>query len=136
MHGDLLHTALIEDLNRLACAADQERLGGDVSRAREALDGLRWIDTTELPRWRRQGWLDRRESDLIEQFFRFASGRLGQIPSDQDPLAFARADPGWQAVRERAVELIAALDAFVDIGVPGWGHQYKARARVRARHAT
>ena len=79
MHDDLLHTALIEDLNRLACSADQDRLGGDASRAREALDALRWIDTTELPRWRRQGWLDRREGDLIEQFFRFAAERLAQM---------------------------------------------------------
>ena len=129
MHGDLLHTALIEDLNRLACPAEQDRLAAEASRAREALDGLRWIDTTELPRWQRQGWLDRRESDLIEQFFRFAGERLGVIPSDQDPLDFTRADPGWQAVRERAVELVVALDAFVDIGVPGWGRQYKAQAR-------
>lgn len=127
MHVELLHTALIEDLNRLACPAEQDQLAGDRARVREALDGLRFIDTTELLRWERQGWLDRRELDLLEQFFRFAADRLRAIPRDQDALTFTRADPGWQAVRERATELVAALDAFIDIGVPGWGHQYPAR---------
>jgi hypothetical protein len=123
----LVRSALVEDLNRLACAAEQERFAAEPARLREALDRLRWIDTTDLPRLRAQGALGRREHDLLEQFFRFARGRLSPIPHDADALAFTRADPGWQAVRERATELVAALDAFVDLGVPGWGHQFRHR---------
>jgi hypothetical protein len=123
----LARSALVEDLNRLACAAEQERFAAEPARLREALDRLRWIDTTDLPRLHAQGGLTRREHDLLEQFFRFARGRLSAIPRDADALAFTRADPGWQAVRERATELVAALDAFVDLGVPGWGHQFRPR---------
>ncbi len=129
MDRSLLGTSLIEDLNRLACAAEQERLEAQPARAREALERVRWVDTTELPRYRREGKLDRREHDLIEQFCSFAHERLAPIPRDQDAVAFTRADPGWQAVRERALELVTALDAFVDVGVPGWAHQYQREER-------
>jgi hypothetical protein len=121
VHSELLRTTLIEDLNRLACPEAQDRLAGDESRVREALGQLRWIDTTELPRYRRDGWLDAREADLIHQFVRFAAQRLSPIPAEQDALVYTRADPDWQAVRERAAELVRTLDAFIDIGVPGWG---------------
>lgn len=129
MRPELLRSALIEDLNRLACPADQERLAADPARARYALERLRWIDTSDLGRYRREGWLDARELDLIERFFGFARDRLPAIPADQDALAFTRADPGWQVVRERAGELVLALDAFVDIGVPGWGRQHASSRR-------
>jgi hypothetical protein len=125
----LARSALVEDLNRLACAAEQERFAADVPRLREALERLRWIDTTDLPRLVAQGSLGRREHDLLEQFFRFARARLTPIPRDSDALAFTRTDPGWQAVRERATELVSALDAFVDLGVPGWGHQFPGSQR-------
>lgn len=128
MHSELLRTTLIEDLNRLACPEAQDRLAGDESRVREALGQLRWIDTTELPRYRRDGWLDSREADLIHQFVRFAEQRLSPIPDEQDALVFTRADPDWQAVRERAAELVRALDAFIDIGVPGWGQDAPGHA--------
>ena len=104
----MLGTALIEDLNRLACAREQERYAAEPERAREALTRLRWVDTTELERYRREEWLARAEVDLIERLLRFASDRLSRIPEDADPLAFTRADPGWQAVRERALELVVA----------------------------
>ena len=123
----MLGTALIEDLNRLACAEEQERYAAEPERARESLMRLRWVDTTELERYRREEWLARGEVDMIERLLRFASDRLGRIPDDADALAFTRADPGWQAVRERALELVVALDAFIDIGVAGWGHQYAPR---------
>lgn len=122
---DLLRSGLVEDLNRLACPAEQERFASDPVRAREALDRLRFLDASELPRHCARGALTRRERDLIEQFFAFARERLAPIPRDLDAVAFTRAHPGWQAVRERAFELVAALDAFVDIGVPGWGHQFR-----------
>jgi hypothetical protein len=122
-------TGLIEDLNRLACAEDQDRLARDPSRAREALSRLRWIDTTQLERYQRENWLDRAEVDLIERFFRFLRERLNPIPEGTDPVAFTRGDPGWQVVRERARELLTALDGFVDIGIAGWGRQYVARGR-------
>lgn len=117
----MLRTALIEDLNRLGCAAEQERHAGDPPRLREALDRLRFIDTTELERYRREGWLAPEEADLIERFRDLAAGRLTELPSSADPLEFTRADPGWQVVRERARELLHALDAFIDLSVPGWG---------------
>ncbi len=37
----MLRTALVEDLNRLACAEAQNRYADDRVRAREALDSLR-----------------------------------------------------------------------------------------------
>jgi hypothetical protein len=121
-------TALIEDLNRLACAAEQDRFAADPARLREALERLRWIDISELDRFRRERWLDRAELDLIERFLGFARDRLAPIPEGIDPLEFTRADTGWALVRERAFELVEALDAFVDIGVPGWGHQFRQAA--------
>jgi hypothetical protein len=126
VHHEMLRTALVEDLNRLACAAEQERFAADRARARESLDRLRWIDISELDRYRRDEWLDRDELDLIERFLSFAQERLAPIPEALDPVEFTRADPGWALVRERAFELVEALDAFVDIGVPGWGHQFRA----------
>jgi hypothetical protein len=125
MHENMRRTALIEDLNRLACAAEQDRFAADPARVRDALDRLRWIDISELDRFRREGWLGRDELDLIERFLSYARERLTPIPEGLDPLEFARADPGWALVRERAFELVEALDAFVDIGVPGWGHQFR-----------
>ena len=125
MGPEMLRTSLIEDLNLLACAEAQERFGDDLERAREALTRLRWIDTTQLSRYREQGWLDTYEVNLIEQFFRFARERLTPIPETDDAVEFARSDPGWAMVRERALELLIALDAFIDIDVPGWGQQYK-----------
>ncbi len=129
MDPALARSALVEDLNRLACAAEQERFAADSARLREALERLRWIDTTDLPRLHTQGGLSRREHDLLEQFFRFARNRLSPIPREVDVLAFTRGDPGWQAVRERAAELVGVLDAFVDLGVPGWGHQFRESSR-------
>jgi hypothetical protein len=125
----LARSALVEDLNRLACAAEQERFAASASRVRDALERLRWIDTTDLPKLLARGDVSRREHDLLEHFFRFARARLSPIPRDADALAFTRSDPGWQAVRERAAELVAALDAFVDLGVAGWGHQFQGRQR-------
>lgn len=120
MHRDMLGTALIEDLNRLACAEEQDRYASDPERARDALERLRWIDTTQLDRFAREGWLARAELDLVERFLGFVRGRLSPIPPGADPVAWTRADPDWQAVRERANELLAGLDAFIDIGVAGW----------------
>ncbi len=128
MDPALARSALVEDLNRLACAAEQERFAADAPRVREALERLRWIDTTDLPRLVAHG-LSRREHDLLEQFFRFARARLTPIPREADALVFTRGDPGWQAVRERATELVGALDAFVDLGVAGWGHQFRGARR-------
>jgi hypothetical protein len=128
VNEDMRRTSLVEDLNRLACAAEQDRFAADAGRVREALDRLRWIDISELDRFRRERWLDRDEVDLIERFLSFARERLPPIPDGLDPLEFTRADPGWALVRERAFELVEALDAFVDIGVPGWGHQFRKGA--------
>jgi hypothetical protein len=124
MKPEMRQTTLLEDLNRLACAEAQDQYASDPSRAREALNSLRWIDSTELNRYRREGWLERDEIDMIERFLNFAQERLVRIPGDSDPLAFTRSDPGWCSVRERALEIVIALDGFVDIGVPGWGQQY------------
>lgn len=128
MHRGMLRTALIEDLNRLACPQEQDRLAADPARARNALDCLRWLDTTQIDRFGRDGWLTREETDLIERFVSFVGNRLGPLPTDLDPVSFTRADPDWQAVREHALELIVALDGFTDIGVPGWGRQYATAA--------
>jgi hypothetical protein len=125
VHPAALRSSLIEDLNRLACAEAQDRLAPDPERAREALVRLRWIDPTELERCRREAWLDEQEAGLVARFLELTRERLTPIPRDVDPIAFTHADAGWQAVRERALELVAALDAFIDIGVPGWGHQYR-----------
>lgn len=122
----MLRTTLVEDLNRLACAEAQERFGGDLKRARDALAQLRWIDTTELPHYGERGWLDAQEVDLIERFLRLAREQLSPIPETENAIDFARSDPGWAIVRERALELLIALDAFIDIDVPGWGRQYRA----------
>lgn len=116
----MLGTSLIEDLNRLACSAEQDRYASEPPRARDALDRLRWIDTSQIDRFGRDGWLGRDEIDLIERFLSFARDRLCAIPDDVDALAWTRGDPGWQVVRERATELLEGLDGFVDIGVPGW----------------
>jgi hypothetical protein len=125
VHQAMRSTALVEDLNRLACPADQERYAADPARARDELDRLRWIDVSELDRFRRERWLERDELDLIERFLAFAGDHLAPIPEGHDPVEFTRADPSWTLVRERAFELVEALDAFVDIGVPGWGHQFR-----------
>jgi len=125
MKPEMLQTTLLEDLNRLACAEAQDQYGSDPRRAREALESLRWIDTTELGRYRREGWLARGELEVIERFLSFSQGRLASIPADSDPVAFTRSDPGWCSVRERALETLIALDGFVDIGIPGWGQQYR-----------
>ena len=98
--------------------------GGGQLRRYGKLKRLRWIDTTELERYRRERWLEREELDLIERFVSFLEQRLSPIPDDVDAVGFTQADPGWQVVRERARELVVALNAFVDLGVPGWGHQY------------
>ena len=116
----MLRTSLIEDLNRLACPEDQERFAPDPPLAREALSRLRWIDTTEIERYRRESWLAPEELDLIERFLRVVRERLNPIPDDVDPVGFTRSDPGWQIVREHARELLTALDGFVDIGIAGW----------------
>jgi len=120
----MLGTALVEDLNRLACPAAQEQFADDPARAREALDRLRFLDLTELDRFASEGWLDREEVDLIERFSRFVHVRLEPIPEDVDPIRFTRADGDWQVMRERALELVVALDAFIDLGVPGWGRAH------------
>lgn len=120
MHPEMLRTTLIEDLNSLACPAAQDLYAADPARARSALERLRFIDTTEMDRWGRDGWLDRDELSLIERFLRFARERLRAIPDDVDPVDWTRGDPGWQVVRERANELLDGLGAFIDIGVPGW----------------
>lgn len=127
----MLGTELIEDLNRIACAEQQERLRADPARAADAIQSLRFIDSTQLSRYAREGWLTRDEVDLIERFLAFARDRLTPVPAGADPLGFTRSDAGWQAVRSRALELVLALDAFVDIGVPGWGHQHGRRASGR-----
>ncbi len=119
MDPEMLQTSLIEDLNRLACSEEQERYAEEPARARDALERLRWIDATQIDRFGRDGWLARDELDLIERFLGFARERLGKIPVDADPVRWTRADPGWQAVRERANELLSGLGAFIDIGVPG-----------------
>jgi hypothetical protein len=125
VHREMLHTALVEDLNRLACSEEQDRFSTDPRRARTELDRLRWIDISELDRFEREGWLDRDEIDLIERFLGFVREHLVPIPEGTDAVEFTRADPGWALVRERAFELVEALDAFVDIGVAGWGHQFR-----------
>ena len=117
MHREILGTALIEDLNRLACSREQDRYAADPERARQALDRLRWIDTSQIDRFARDGWLRPDELDLVERFLRFARDRLSPIPPAADPVAWTRSDPSWQAVRERANELLAGLDAYIDIGV-------------------
>lgn len=121
----MLRTALLEDLNRLACAEAQDSYRDDASRAREALETLRWIDTTQLESYLRDGWIDRDEVVLIERLVLFAQDRLARIPEHADPIEFTRADPGWYAVRGRALETLVALDGFIDLGVPGWGRQYR-----------
>lgn len=118
----MLKTSLIEDLNRLACAADQARYKGDPERARSALERLRYIDTSEIDRFSRDGWLARDELDLIERFLRFARDRLPAIPAEADALSWTDGDHGWQIVRERANELLQGLDGYIDIGVAGWEH--------------
>ncbi len=126
MRRDMLGTALIEDLNRLACSEEQDCHAGDPERAREALDRLRWIDASEIDRYGREGWLAREELDLIERFLGFARERLRTIPPGVDPVDWTRGDPGWQAVREHANELLAGLDAYIDIGVAGWARRSSA----------
>jgi hypothetical protein len=125
----MLRTALVEDLNLLACADAQARYADDQSRAREALDSLRWIDTTQIDRYAQEGWLERNEVDIIERVCSFAAERLVAIPPQADPIEFTRADPNWYAVRERALEALIALDAFIDLDVPGWGVQYASGGR-------
>lgn len=120
----MLRTALLEDLNRLACVEAQDYVGDPV-RAREALETLRWIDTTQLESYHRDGWLERDEVALIERLVVFAQERLSRIPAQADPVEFTRADPGWYAVRERALETLVALDGFIDLDVPGWGRQHR-----------
>jgi hypothetical protein len=121
----MLGTALLEDLNQLACVEAQDRYAGDHARAREALDSLLWIDTTQLERYARDGWIERDEVVLIERLVQFARDRLARIPGPSDPIEFTRSDPGWYAVRERALETLVALDGFVDLDIPGWGRQYR-----------
>src|SRR5688500_18324349 len=113
----MLHTALMEDLNQLACPGAQERYARDPERAREALNRLRFMDFSELAHCQRQGWLAAEEVDLIERLRSFARTRLVPVPAGVDPVEFTRGHEGWQAVRERALELVVALDAFVDLGV-------------------
>jgi hypothetical protein len=125
MEREMLGTALIEDLNRLACPAEQERFADDPERARHALDRLRFIDTSEIERYGREGWLAREELDLIERFLAFARARMSVIPGDADALAWTTGDPGWQLARERAGELLEGLDAFIDIGVGGWSRHLR-----------
>jgi hypothetical protein len=120
----MLRTALLEDLNRLACVEAQD-YAGDPLRAREALETLRWIDTTQLEGYCRDGWLGPDEVALIERLVLFAQERLSRIPAQADPIEFTRADPGWYAVRERALETLVALDGFINLGVPGWGRQHR-----------
>ena len=121
----MLGTTLIEDLNRLACPAEQERFASDPDRVRHALDRLRFIDISEIDRYGRDGWLARDELDLIERFLAFAGARLGLVPDDVDALAWTRGDPGWQLVRERAAELLEGLGGFIDIGVEGWSQHLR-----------
>jgi len=124
----MLGSSLIEDLNRLACAQAQEPFANDPERAREALERLLWIDTTQVERFVADGWLSRQECDLIERFNAFARERLTSIPPGRDALTYTRGDAGWQITRERAVELLIAIDGFIDIGVAGWGRQYRPAA--------
>jgi hypothetical protein len=121
----LLRSTLIEDLNQLACPAAQDLQRADPARARESLNRLRFLDTSELDRFLRQGWLARGEADRIERLASFLSERLTPVPEDRDPIGFAHADGSWRSAREQALELVMALDAFVDVGVPGWGRQYR-----------
>ena len=86
----MLRTALVEDLNRIACPQAQDRHAADPARAREALDRLRFLDLSELEHYRRQGWLDREEIDLIERFAGFARERLHPVPAGVDPVAANR----------------------------------------------
>ena len=120
----MLETALVEDLNQLACPQAQERYARDPERAREALNRLRLMDFSELAHCQRQGWIKAEEVDLIERLRSFARTRLAPVPAHVDPVEFTRNHEGWQAVRERALELLVALDAFVDLGVAGWGRQF------------
>lgn len=117
----MLRSTLVEDLNRLACAAEQERYADDPERARQALESLRFPDTTELDRFLREGALSPEEADLIERLLELARERLAPVPADEDPVRFTRRHSGWLRVRDQALELLQALDAFVDLGVPGWG---------------
>jgi hypothetical protein len=126
MERAMLGTALIEDLNRLACPAEQERFASDPDRVRHALDRLRFIDTSEIDRYGRDGWLAREELDLIERFLAFARERMGVIPGGVDALDWTRCDPGWQLARERAAELLEGLDGFIDLGVEGWARRRRA----------
>jgi hypothetical protein len=124
VHPGLLGTSLVEDLNRLACSDAQDQLARDPERARESLNRLRFLDTSELDRFLRQGWIASDEADRIERLASFAAERLPKVPSGCDPIAFTHGDDVWQSAREQARELLIALDAFVDVGVPGWGRQY------------
>ena len=124
----MLGSSLIEDLNRLACPQAQDRFAGDPERARDALERLLWIDTTQLDRFRDDGWITREEGDLVERFAQFASERMVALPPGVDALAFTRSHAGWQIARERACELLIALNGFIDIGVAGWGRQYGVAA--------
>ena len=128
MHPALLRSSLIEDLNRLACAAAQDEFAGDPVRARESLNRLRFLDTTELDRYLRQGWIGSEEADRIERLSSFVTERLPRVPESTNPIAFTHGDATWQSAREQALELLIALDAFIDVGVPGWGRQYRREA--------
>jgi hypothetical protein len=128
MHPELLRSSLIEDLNRLACPSAQDQLAGDPRHVRESLNRLRFLDTTELDRYLRQGWLAGEEADRIERLASFVTERLPRVPDLVDPIAFTHGDAVWQSAREQALELVIALDAFVDVGVPGWGRQYRPDA--------
>ena len=64
----MLKTTLVEDLNCLACAAEQERYRDDPERARSALERLRYIDTSEIARFQqalRELLLERREVGML-----------------------------------------------------------------------
>ncbi len=128
MNPALLRSSLVEDLNRLACAEAQDQLGGDPERARDSLNRLRFLDTSELDRFLREGWIGSDEADRIERLASFVAERLPRVPESCDPIAFTHGDEVWQTAREQARELLVALDAFVDLGVPGWGRQYRPEA--------
>jgi hypothetical protein len=125
VHRQLLDSALIEDLNRLACPGVQDQLGGDPARAREALNRLRFLDTSEIDHYLRERWLRSDEAERIESLASELREKLPSVPSHADPIAFTHSSEQWQIAREQARELLIALDAFVDIGVPGWGSQYR-----------
>ena len=70
----MLRTPLLEDLNRLACVEAQDAYREDQARARDALDTPRWIDTTQLDRYQRDGAGERAAESYLRAASRVPSG--------------------------------------------------------------